>query len=132
MNFLHGLSSLVVAADAAFPPSCDASRLEKSEATGACVTEAVILITSSSEASTAAASECVNPHPKRRRVTGKQSPHLASRKALAVPGQLPIVETHSSEGDRTMYKRWWHLYKRWKCGLQAGQVLIAQHVRRNC
>ena len=94
---LHGLSSLVAAADAAIPPRCDASRLRKSEATGACVTEAVILSTSSSEASTAAASECGKPHPKRRRVTGKQSPHAASRKALALPGQLPILETHSSE-----------------------------------
>ena len=95
---LHGLSSLVVAADAAFLPLRHASRLRKSEATGACVTEAVILSTSSSEASTAAAPECGKPRPKRRRVTGKQSPHAASRKALALPGQLPIVETHSSKG----------------------------------
>ena len=88
---LHGLSSLFAAADAAIPFRCDASRLRKSEATGACVTEAVILSTSSSEASTAAASECGKPHPKRRRVTGKQSPHAASRKPLALPGQLPTV-----------------------------------------
>jgi hypothetical protein len=30
-----------------------------------------------------------------------------------------------------MYKRWWHLYKRWKCGLQAGQVFSGMRVRRN-
>ena len=45
VNMLHGLSSLVVAADAAFPPSCHASSTRKSEATGACVTEAVMLST---------------------------------------------------------------------------------------
>jgi hypothetical protein len=97
VHMLHGLSCLVAAADAAMPPRRDAWRLRKSEATGACVTEAVILSTSCSEASTAAASECGKPHPKRRRVTSKQSPHAASRKAFALPGQLPILETHSSE-----------------------------------
>ena len=83
---LHGLSSLVAAADAVTLPWCDASTLRKSEATGARVTEAVILSTSNSEASTAAASECGKPHPRLRRVTGKQSPHTASRKLLALPG----------------------------------------------
>ena len=30
-----------------------------------------------------------------------------------------------------MYKRWWHVYNRWKCGLKVDQVLIGAHVRRN-
>jgi len=30
-----------------------------------------------------------------------------------------------------VYKRWWHLYIRWKRGLKAEQVLTGVHVRRN-
>jgi hypothetical protein len=52
-------------------------------------------------------------------------------KRLALPEQLLAIDTYLSEGDRNMYKRWLHLYTRWKCGVQAGQVLIGAHARRN-
>ena len=112
VNMLHGFSSIVLAGDAATPPRCHASSFTKNETTGARVTEAVSPSTSTSGASTAASSECGTTHPKRRRLTIKQSPDAAWQKPLALPEQLPVIDTYLSEGNRKMYQRWWLLYNR--------------------
>ena len=91
---LHGFSSLVLAGGDATPLRCHASSFTKNYSTGACVAEAVSLSTSSSGASTAAASECGTPHPKRRRLTSKQSPDAAWQKPLALPEQLLVIDTY--------------------------------------
>ena len=100
VNMLHGFPSLVLAGDAATPPRCHASSFTKNDSTGACVTEAVSPSTSTLGASTAAASECGTPHPKRRRVTSKQSPDAAWQKPLALPEQLPAIGTYFSGWNR--------------------------------
>ena len=94
MDVLHGFPNLVLAGDAASLPRCHAmSFAAKNDSTGARVTEAVRPSTSTSGASTAAASECGTPHPKRRRLTSKHSPDAAWQKALALPEQLPASDT---------------------------------------
>ena len=85
-----------------------ASSFTKNDSTGARLTEAVSPTTIALGAFTTAASECGAPHPKRRRLTSKQSPVAAWQKPLALPEQLPVIGTYLSEGGRKMYKRWWH------------------------
>ena len=75
VNMCHGLSGLVAAADAATPPRCDASRLRKSEATGACVIEAVIL------------SKAARKHPR------QQRPSVASRARRGGVSQASSLHT---------------------------------------
>ena len=95
VNMLHGLSSLVVAADAAFPPSCHASRFRRIEATGACVTEAVILSTSSSEASTAS----VASHVRSGGVSQASSLHMRLRGRLSLcRGSCLLLERIPQQG----------------------------------
>ena len=103
VNMLHGFPSIVLAGDVATPPRCHALSFTTNGSTGACVTEAVNPSTSISGASTAAASECGTPHPKRRRLTSKQSPDAAWQKPLALPELLPVIDTYLSEGNRKMY-----------------------------
>ncbi len=96
---LNGFPSFVLAGDAATPPRRHASSFTKNDSTGARVTEAVSPSTSTSGASTAAASECGTPHPKRRRLTSKQSPDAAWQKPLALPEQLLAIDTYFSERE---------------------------------
>ena len=92
---LHGFSSLALAGDVATPPRCHAPSFTNNGATGERVTEAVSPSTSTWEASTATASECGTPHPKRRRLTSKQSPDAAWQKPVALPEKLPAIGTHT-------------------------------------
>ena len=111
VSMVRGLPSPLAAGDAATPPRCHASRLKKSGASPACVTKAVSPSSSSSGASTPATSDSGTPHPKRRRVAGKQSANAAWQKPLALPEQSPVVDAHLSEASRKMYNIWRLLYK---------------------
>ena len=91
---LHGFPSLVLAGDAATPPRRHSSSFTNNDSTGARVTEAVGPSTITSGASTATASECGTPHPKRRRLTSKQMPDAAWQKLLALPERLPATDTY--------------------------------------
>ena len=106
VSMVHGMLCPLAAGYAATPPRCQGSRLKKSGASPACVTKGVSPSSSSSGASMPAKSDSGTPHPKRRRVTGKQSAHAAWQKPLALPAQSPVVGPHLSEAGRTKYQRW--------------------------
>ena len=112
VSMVHGFPSILAAGDVATPPRRHAARLQQSGVSGARVTEVVSPSTSSSGASTPAASDSGTPHPKRRRVTGKQSAHASWQKPLALTEQLRVVLPHLREASRNMHKRWCLLYSR--------------------